>query len=116
MNNLTQNHVEEYKKSINMMLFKPEDNLKERSSLYWNEIHENSFFFDRKFKLSEQLKNITVYDIKKAYRDIFINNPQKLSIQVKFLLLSYSLETRILHQYQTTSKRIISLTGSSKVL
>lgn len=82
MKNLTQNNIDEYKKSIEMILFKPEDNLKERSDLIWNEIKENSFFFDRKFKLKEELKLITVNDVKNTYKNIFINNPKKLSIQV----------------------------------
>lgn len=82
MKNLTQNNIDEYKKSIEMILFKPEDNLKERSDLIWNEIKENSFFFDRKFKLKEELKLISVNDVKNTYKNIFINNPKKLSIQV----------------------------------
>lgn len=82
MKNLTQGNVDEYKRSIEMMLFKPEDNLKERSDSCWNEIKENSFFFDRKFKLKDELKQISVVDIKNAYQSIFINNPKKLSIQV----------------------------------
>jgi hypothetical protein len=84
MKNLTQTNVDEYKRSIEMMLFKPEDNLKERSDLYWNEIKENSFFFDRKFKLKDELKQISVIDVKNAYKSIFIKNPKKLSIQVTF--------------------------------
>lgn len=85
MKTLTNAHVEEYKKSINMMLFREDNNLKERSEFFWNEIDENSYYFDRKFLLKDQLLNITADDVKKAFEDIFFNKPNKLSIQVRLI-------------------------------
>jgi secreted Zn-dependent insulinase-like peptidase len=66
-----------------MMLFKPEDNLKERSNAYWQEIKENSYFFDRKFLLNQELAGIKLEDVIGAFNKIFIISPKKLSIQVR---------------------------------
>ena len=85
MNTLTQNNVEDYKKSIQMMLFKSEDNLKERSNNYWMEIKENSFYFDRKFILNEELAKIKAEEVIATFNNIFVNEPKKLSIQVNFI-------------------------------
>ena len=79
--------MDEYKKSIHSKLYKREDNMKERSSNLWQEIRENSYFFDKKFKLSEELATIKVEDIISAFKKIFISDPKKLSIQVIFKLI-----------------------------
>ena len=86
MKTITQKNVDELKNSIHMMLFKPDDNLKGRSSNFWQEINQNSYYFDRKVMLNEELAKIKVQDVISVFNNIFINNPKKISIQVSFKL------------------------------
>ena len=80
---MTQTTVDQYKESIHMMLFKPEDNLKERSMGKWNEIKEDSYSFKRKEKLNEELAKIKAKEVISAFNSIFFNDPKKISIQVR---------------------------------
>ena len=80
---MTQTTVDQYKESIHMMLFKPEDNLKERSMGIWNEIKEDSYSFKRKEKLNEELAKIKAKEVISAFNNIFFNDPKKISIQVR---------------------------------
>jgi secreted Zn-dependent insulinase-like peptidase len=68
--------------SIQNELFKKDTNLKERSKKVWSEIQLNTLDFKRKDKLLEEVTKITKSNIIDAFDYIFIDKPQKLSIQI----------------------------------
>jgi secreted Zn-dependent insulinase-like peptidase len=68
--------------SIQNELFKKDTNLKERSNKVWSEIFLNTLDFKRKEKLLDEVNKITKSNIIDAFDYIFIDKPQKLSIQI----------------------------------
>lgn len=79
---IKENSLNEYKQSIKNKILKADDNLFERFSKLWNEIKMNTYEFDRKTKLLDELKNISVDDLKINFDDIFYKSPHKLSLQM----------------------------------
>jgi insulysin len=79
---LPDNKFKEVINSIKNELFKKDTNLRERSRRIWMEIFQNSLDFTRKDKLIENISKITKSDILETFDDIFIDKPQKLSIQL----------------------------------
>ena len=76
-----QNALEEYKFTVKNQIFKEDDNLFSRFQKIWEEIVQNTLEFDRKFKLIQELENITVKDVISTFDNIFIYYPKKLSLQ-----------------------------------
>jgi len=74
--------IKEVVASIQNELFKKDTNLKERSNKIWSEIFLNTLDFKRKEKLLEEVSKITKSNIIDAFDYIFIDKPQKLSIQI----------------------------------
>lgn len=72
----------EVKTSIINELHKRDTNLKERSKRIWLEVFQNSLDFNRKERLLEEVNKISKKDILDAFDLIFIDRPQKLSIQI----------------------------------
>jgi len=79
---LEEDQLNDYKETLIAELNKRNNNLKERSEIVWKEIYENSLDFNRKYKLIEELKNITIEDLIQHFVDTFYTNPKKLSVQV----------------------------------
>ena len=68
--------------SIQNELYKKDTNLRERSNKVWSEIYLNSLDFKRKQKLLDEVARLTKANIIDAFDHIFIDKPQKLSIQI----------------------------------
>ena len=89
-------------------------NLKERTSKIWNEIFLNSLDFNRKDKLTNEIVKINRKDILEAYDTIFIDKPQKLSIQI------YSGDSKLPKNteelYYLNSNIIVTITSDVNVL
>ena len=79
---LTEIEFEDLKKSLKIELEKPKDNLQERFQDLVDKIETNTFLFNEKEILINELKNISLKDAKSFYNKIFISNPKKLSIQI----------------------------------
>lgn len=79
---LEEDQLNEYKDTLIAELNKKNNNLKERSELVWKEIYENSLDFNRRYKLIEELKNITIEDLIQHFVETFYTNVRKMSIQV----------------------------------
>lgn len=68
--------------SIKTELMKKDTNLKERVKKVWSEIENNTLDFKRKEYLLQEIDLITKSDILKAFDEIFIDDPKKMSIQI----------------------------------
>jgi secreted Zn-dependent insulinase-like peptidase len=74
--------LNDYKDTLIAELNKKNNNLKERSEVVWKEIYENSLDFNRRYKLIEELKSITIEDLIQHFVETFYTNVRKMSIQV----------------------------------
>ena len=79
---ISEDKLQEIKTSLKNELHSKDTNLKERTSKIWSEIVINSFDFNRREKLSQEILKITKNDLLESYDNIFIDKPQKLSIQI----------------------------------
>ena len=68
--------------SIKSEISKKDTNLKERVKKVWAEIDYNTLDFKRKEKLLGEIDQINKSEILKAFDDIFIDDPKKISIQI----------------------------------
>jgi secreted Zn-dependent insulinase-like peptidase len=79
---LPENKFKEIITSIKNELAKRDTNLKERTKKIWQEILYNSLDFNRKDKLLIEVQKINKKDILDTFDSIFIDKPEKLSIQI----------------------------------
>jgi secreted Zn-dependent insulinase-like peptidase len=79
---LTEPKFKEVVFSIKSELKKKEMNMKERTNRIWAEIQLNTLDFSRREKLMQEISKITKNDLVEFFDNIFIDNPQKLSIQI----------------------------------
>jgi secreted Zn-dependent insulinase-like peptidase len=79
---LEEDQLNDYKDTLIAELNKKNNNLKERSEVVWKEIYENSLDFNRRYKLIEELKSITIEDLIQHFVETFYTNVRKMSIQV----------------------------------
>jgi insulysin len=79
---LTEPKFKEVVFSIKSELKKREMNMKERTNRIWTEINLNTLDFSRREKLSQEISKISKNDLIEFFDNIFIDNPQKLSIQI----------------------------------
>jgi secreted Zn-dependent insulinase-like peptidase len=79
---LPRDKLQEVIGSIKNEILKKDTNLKERSKRLWMEIYQNTIDFSRKDKLLIEIDKLVKSDIIEAFDSIFIDRPQKLSIQL----------------------------------
>jgi secreted Zn-dependent insulinase-like peptidase len=82
VNSLEEGKLKEMINSIKSELQKRDTNLKERTFRVWNEVLHNSQDFNRKENLEKEISKITKKDIVDTFNSVFIDEPQKLSIQI----------------------------------
>lgn len=70
----------EIRSAIIKKLTKPDDNLKERSGRIWNEISLNTYDYNRMKSLLEAEKKMVYQDMVKLHKNIFYDNPNRLTI------------------------------------
>ena len=82
INDLDDYKLNKVKDNIRTELLKDYTNLSSKSDEIWNEIINNTFNFNRRKLLLNQIDYVTINDIKKEFDVIFFKNPNKLSIQI----------------------------------
>lgn len=106
--NLDNNTLQQYKASMIAEVNKDDTNLLERSNSVWMEIANGSFEFDRKNNLISEINKASVTDVIQLFNQVFYNNVNKLSIQVKYVIKKFSYtETKRKFLKQTELKFIL---------
>lgn len=69
-------------KNFKASLLVPNNNLKDKVDEHWSVIFLDSYEFDIKRKLLNEVSKITFFDFVEFYKKFFFEEPRKLSIRV----------------------------------
>jgi len=86
---MSEDDLSGYKDTLTTQIKHRDENLLKRANRIWKEIITSSNDFHRKSKLLDALSKINLTDINNIFKEIFINSPNKLSIQVLFVLIYF---------------------------